>query len=1055
MTNSAPLSSRDVKLRYEECLQNWGNAKTTYGINGLNGSIDVVLNLGVGDKFDLSALGLHNSINGPAIISSLSAVSTSGTWGLIKGTYVGGIFTANTGLDTHTLLAYDTEGVSGGNLGSVVLKGLFGGSAIKGIVTLTAPGPVSPNLTLTGTSSNETLTGGVGDDTLSGLGGVDNLLGAGGNDIFNVTNTADDGNDIIDGGTGNDTIAVAAGQAIVFATVDANITNVEYVTLGAGASVTLTGQTEGFNITGNTGNETVVGGAGNDTISTGAGNDTVNGGAGADLLTGGAGADALDVGIDAVVDTVLLSVTADSYVGSIVSGTTNLSASVDVVSNLAVGDQIDLRALGLNASINGAAVNTNLAAVSAAGTWGLVVGNYVGGVFTQNTGAETHTLLVYDIDGVAGGSLGAVVLSGLFDGSAVNGLITLAAITGLALIDSGGNDNLTGGAGNDTLTGGVGTDNLVGGAGNDIFYVTNTADDGGDTVNGGLGTNDSIVVATAQTIVFAAVDNNIRGVEFVTLGSGASVTLTGQTEGFNITASSGNETVVGSDGPDIMTGGTGTDNLSGGLGDDVFNVISSDGGDTLQGDGGNDTIVVGAAESVTFSNDARITGIENITLGAGSSVTLTGQTEAFTITGGEGNQTIYGGNAADSITGGPGTDNIYGGSGDDTFYVSNTANDGNDLINGEGGINDTIVVAAGQTIIFSSVDSKIAGIEIFTLGAGSSVTLTGQTEDYLKINGTSGIETIIGSNGADQITGGGGADNLSGGLGNDLFYFASGAYLGQAANVSGDAGTDRMIFNGGPGSVVLVDSDFANVSSMDNIEFSLSGGGGGSHSFTLGTAASAAFPNGISFYGAAMFNSTSLTIDAANLTVPISILTGSAFVIESIQGGSANDILKGYSAADTLNGGGGNDTITGGQSTDTLTGGSGSDTFVYTTASDSNANSSNIDRITDLVLNGSSGDFLDFTLTGTLTVRTATVAAALTAADNVSEITGLFNSTNGTESASELFTGGTNATAILATFNNGILLIVDVDGNGSYTANDVVINVTGVTVTDFSTACFV
>ena len=24
--SSAPLSSRDVKLRYEECLQNWGNA---------------------------------------------------------------------------------------------------------------------------------------------------------------------------------------------------------------------------------------------------------------------------------------------------------------------------------------------------------------------------------------------------------------------------------------------------------------------------------------------------------------------------------------------------------------------------------------------------------------------------------------------------------------------------------------------------------------------------------------------------------------------------------------------------------------------------------------------------------------------------------------------------------------------------------------------------------------------------------------------------------------------------------------------------------------------
>jgi len=26
LTNSAPLSSRDFKMRFEECLQNWGNA---------------------------------------------------------------------------------------------------------------------------------------------------------------------------------------------------------------------------------------------------------------------------------------------------------------------------------------------------------------------------------------------------------------------------------------------------------------------------------------------------------------------------------------------------------------------------------------------------------------------------------------------------------------------------------------------------------------------------------------------------------------------------------------------------------------------------------------------------------------------------------------------------------------------------------------------------------------------------------------------------------------------------------------------------------------------
>lgn len=117
-------------------------------------------------------------------------------------------------------------------------------------------------LTLTGNNGNDTLTGGTENDTFTGGSGADSLIGGGGNDLFNVTNTADDGNDTINGGAGTDTIAVAAGQTIVFAANDANITLVENITLGAGASVTLTGQTEGFTITGSTGNETVVGGSG-------------------------------------------------------------------------------------------------------------------------------------------------------------------------------------------------------------------------------------------------------------------------------------------------------------------------------------------------------------------------------------------------------------------------------------------------------------------------------------------------------------------------------------------------------------------------------------------------------------------------------------------------------------------------------------------------------------------------------------------------------------------------------------------------------------------------
>jgi hypothetical protein len=98
------------------------------------------------------------------------------------------------------------------------------------------------------------------------------------------------------------------------------------------------------------------------------------------------------------------------------------------------------------------------------------------------------------------------------------------------------------------------------------------------------------------------------------------------------------------------------------------------------------------------------------------------------------------------------------------------------------------------------------------------------------------------------------------------------------------------------------------------------------------------------------------------------------------------------------------------------------------------------------------GDLFDFTLTGTLTVATASVSAALTAADTITEITGLFSSTG---SNATKFTGGSNARAILATFTDGSLLVVDVDGNGTFTAADVVVNITGVTTTSFTAAVFV
>ena len=134
----------------------------------------------------------------------------------------------------------------------------------------------------------ESLTGGSGDDTFDNIVGADVMRGGGGNDRFNVTTTGNPNDDtrasaqaIIDGGDGIDTIYVAANAVIQYAG-DANIINIEIITLGAGTNINLSNQTEGFTINGAEGAEIITAGSGSDIITGGAGADTNTGGGGSD-----------------------------------------------------------------------------------------------------------------------------------------------------------------------------------------------------------------------------------------------------------------------------------------------------------------------------------------------------------------------------------------------------------------------------------------------------------------------------------------------------------------------------------------------------------------------------------------------------------------------------------------------------------------------------------------------------------------------------------------------------------------------------------------------------
>ncbi|WP_210240630.1 DUF5801 repeats-in-toxin domain-containing protein [Mesorhizobium sp. B2-1-4] len=135
--------------------------------------------------------------------------------------------------------------------------------------------------TITGGSGNDILLA-VGAATLSGGAGSDIVVGGSGNDTI----IADQNDYVIDGGSGTDMLQVNGNFTSVS---DAQIANVENVTLTAAAILNLSSQTEGFVITGSSGADSITGGAGNDTI-VGAQNDT--------LLAGGSGTDTLQIGAD-------------------------------------------------------------------------------------------------------------------------------------------------------------------------------------------------------------------------------------------------------------------------------------------------------------------------------------------------------------------------------------------------------------------------------------------------------------------------------------------------------------------------------------------------------------------------------------------------------------------------------------------------------------------------------------------------------------------------------------------------------------------------------------
>ena len=222
-----------------------------------------------------------------------------------------------------------------------------------------------------------------------------------------------------------------------------------------------------------------------------------------------------------------------------------------------------------------------------------------------------------------------------------------------------------------------------------------------------------------------------------------------ETDGENLTGTTGNDILIGTIFADVITGNRGNDIINGSDGDDILNGNTGD--DVIDGGEGVDTVNGGG-------------GADLIRGGNGDDI-LSGSTGADFIIGGNGNDVIFGNNQNDVLNGNGGLDMLNGGG-------------GNDMLNGGGG-GDTLIGGAGQDIING--------------GPGND-----------SLEGNAGGDDLFGGDGNDTLNGGGGNDDLNGGAGADIFVFT--APIGVDRVQDFEPGVDRIDFSG-----FALANDFADI----------------------------------------------------------------------------------------------------------------------------------------------------------------------------------------------------------------------------------------------------
>ena len=795
---------------------------------------------GAGDDF-LNGGGGNDTIDGGADNDTL--IGGSGADSLIGGsgndTYyvdgLGDVITETVGNGTDTVIAETSYALAAGVVVENMRLTTSGdtGFAVAGNGSYLVGNEIGGQ-TLTGNDSDNILDGGLN----SALAAGDTLIGGGGNDILVVRNPLDQ----VLGGTGTNTVYVdpaslaASGQTVAtwsaLVTASTGINVLSAADQSAMTALNLTGNTEAQIVAGNMGKNTLNGGGGKDTLIGLGGDDTyvVNA---TDLANGLVITEAADGGNDTV-----------NVTGT---GAFDLSAKNDTssIENVVVTDSAytgQITGNSLSQSINASAAS---AAVTLNGGGG--VDTLTGGKGSDTFIVDSADDVIIDSTSTTGGTANneanSVQYAGskggydLANGIYVTSLSTTTGNTGnVYLVGNSYAQTITGNAGNNILDGqgvtlnqanaaATGGDTLIGGDGDDIYRTYTTAD---QVQEGGGASSGNDIVYTSIT----AAITNYANVETLSAFDQSSATNT-----YNFTGNTGNAArLIGAQGNDTLTAGTKADTLIGLGGDDSY-TIAADATKVASIEeavgGGNDILELTGNADYTLGKDVEIERINvdatfnSVLKGngfsqvldasdvavAGQAVTLNGGGGTDTLIGGAGNDTFVVDDASDVIIDTKGGTNsiefagkggydlaagvnvsslsVATGTTGDVYLVGNefsqtiTGNDGNNVLNGDGGLSgatDTLVGGAGNDVyrVWNTGDvvteAANGGFDTvytsvnYALGAGSEVEQLSAADQT-----STGSLTLIGNAGANRVIGNNGANILAGGDGNDVLIGLGGA----------------------------------------------------------------------------------------------------------------------------------------------------------------------------------------------------------------------------------------------------------------------------------------